>query len=388
MKLALSAAGFIAFSTSMFTRMIDPVVPQISADFGVALGTVALLATAFALPFAIIQPLLGPVGDFFGKTKLMLAALVVLVAVSVIGAFATSFTWLVITRVIAGAAAGGIFPAALAFVSDNIDVERRQIALGRFLTAALSGNLIGAWVGGLIGDLVGWRGVLLAASVCGMIAIAAGILGFRKIKHDLGPRFDLDFAANTYRTIFANPRAKVCYFGVLIEGIVIFGLFPFVAILLHQSGEYRATIAGFVIAGFAVGGAVYGLFVSSLLRVFGTRGLMIWGGLLAAIMLLAAIVRLPWQMEFVTFFFMGLGFYMLHNCFQLAASEISPTARGSALALHSSFFFLGHAIGPVFYWWGFANLGIAVTLSLSALVIALTGAVSAQLLFKKEPGGL
>ncbi len=72
---------------------------------------------------------------------------------------------------------------------------------------------------------------------------------------------------------------------MLLEGIAIFGIFPFVAILLHQTGEFRATIAGFVIAGFAVGGAIFGLFVPQMLKIFGTRGLMIWGGVFCGAML-------------------------------------------------------------------------------------------------------
>lgn len=384
MKLALSAAGFIAFSTAMFTRMLDPVIPQISADLNVDAGTAALLATAFALPFAIIQPLLGPVGDFFGKTRLMLGALVVLVITTIVGAFATNFTWLLITRMVAGAAAGGIFPAALAFVSDSVQVDRRQVALGHFLSAALTGNLIGAWAGGLVADLVGWRGVLVAATCCGLIAIVVGIVAFRSIKYELGERFDFAFATQAYQTIFSNPRAKICYFGVFIEGVVTFGLFPFVAILLHQAGEQRATIAGFVLAGFAVGGAIYGLLVSTMVRMLGTRGLMIWGGALAALMLCVASQRLSWPLEFLTFFLMGLGFYMVHNCFQMAASELAPSARGSSLALHSSFFFLGHAVGPVFYFWGFAKLGTMPTLFIAAIMMLVTGIVGARFLFAKE----
>lgn len=383
MNRALVVVSFIAFSTSLFMRAIDPVVPQISGEFGIPAADVALLATAFALPFAIVQPLFGPVGDFFGKTKLMLIAMVVLVATTLIGAFAPNFTWLLISRIVAGAAAGGIFPAGLAFVSDSVAVERRQIALGRYVAAALAGNLTGAWAGGIVGDFSDWRGVLFAATVCGVIAFFLGLWGFRNVKHDRGPRFDLAFAAKSYRAVFSNPRAKFCYLGVLLEGIAIFGLFPFVAILLHESGEFRATIAGFVIAGFAVGGAVFGLFVPQMLKAFGTRGLMIWGGVLCAAMLCVATLRLHWQYEFVTFFFMGIGFYMMHNCFQLAASEIAPTARGSAIALHSSFFFIGHAIGPVFYYWGLAHAGIAATLIAAAVMIALTGIGGAKLLFPK-----
>ncbi len=383
MNRALVVVSFIAFSTSLFMRAIDPVVPQISGEFGMPAADVALLATAFALPFAVIQPLLGPVGDFFGKTKLMLAGMTLLVLATLIGAFAENFTWLLATRVIAGMAAGAIFPAGLAFVSDNVSVERRQIVLGRYVAAALAGNLTGAWAGGIVGDFTNWRGVLVAATVCGALALAAGLWGFRNVKHEKGERFDLAFAVNSYRTIFANPRAKWTYLGVLLEGIAIFGIFPFVAILLHEVGEYRATIAGFVIAGFAVGGAVFGLIVAPMLKLFGTRGLMIWGGLIAASMLCLSTLRLSWPVEFAAFFVMGIGFYMMHNCFQLAASEIAPKARGSAIALHSSSFFIGHAVGPVFYYWGLAYAGLTATLLAAAAIIAATGIGGARFLFPK-----
>jgi predicted MFS family arabinose efflux permease len=384
MNRALVVVSFIAFSTSLFMRAIDPVVPQISSEFGMPAADVALLATAFALPFAIIQPLLGPVGDFFGKTKLMLIGMSLLALATLAGAFAQSFTWLLVARLISGMAAGAIFPAGLAFVSDNVSVERRQIVLGRYVAAALAGNLTGAWAGGIVGDFTSWRGVLFAATACGVLALALGLWGFRNVKHEKGERFDLAFAANSYKAIFANPRAKWTYLGVLMEGIAIFGIFPFVAILLHESGEFRATIAGFVIAGFAVGGAVFGLIVPQMLKIFGTRGLMIWGGLIAASMLCFSTLRLSWQIEFAAFIVMGIGFYMMHNCFQLAASEIAPKARGSAIALHSSFFFIGHAVGPVFYYWGLAHAGLVATLLAAAVIIAATGIGGAHFLFPKK----
>lgn len=383
MNRVLVVVGFIAFSTSLFMRAIDPVVPQISGEFGIPAAEVALLATVFALPFAIVQPLLGPVGDFFGKTKLMLVGTALLVAATFVGALAQNFTWLLASRLMAGIAAGGIFPAALAFVSDSVAVERRQIMLGRFVAAALAGNLTGAWAGGLIGDFTNWRGVLVAVASCGTLALVLALWGFRGVKHEPGERFDLAFALNSYKAIFSNAGAKFTYLGVLLEGIAVFGLFPFVAILLHQSGEYRATIAGFVIAGFAIGGAMFGLVVPQMLKIFGTRGLMIWGSLLVAAMLCVSTLRLMWPLEFAAFMVMGVGFYMMHSCFQLAASELAPKARGSALALHSSFFFTGHAIGPLFYYYGLAHAGVTLTLIGAAAIVVATGVIGAQGLYPK-----
>ena len=55
--------------------------------------------------------------------------------------------------------AGGIFPVGMAMIGDLVPVEERQVAIGRLLAVGLTGNLIGATISGVIGDLFGWRGV-------------------------------------------------------------------------------------------------------------------------------------------------------------------------------------------------------------------------------------
>ena len=57
---ACSASRWLAvFATTLFVRAVDPVIPRIADHFAMDLHTVALLATAFALPYAIMQPVLG-----------------------------------------------------------------------------------------------------------------------------------------------------------------------------------------------------------------------------------------------------------------------------------------------------------------------------------------
>jgi MFS family permease len=67
----LTIAAFANFSSSLFMRAIDPLVPQVAIDLSTDPATVALLTTAFALPYALLQPVLGPLADMVGKTRLM-----------------------------------------------------------------------------------------------------------------------------------------------------------------------------------------------------------------------------------------------------------------------------------------------------------------------------
>src|SRR5262245_41447886 len=105
MHRVLTVVAFASFVSSLFIRMTDPLVPQVAAEFAVEPRTAALLGTAFALPWALAQPVLGPLGDLIGKTRVILTALCILLASAVVGALATSFPLLVTARIIAGAAA-------------------------------------------------------------------------------------------------------------------------------------------------------------------------------------------------------------------------------------------------------------------------------------------
>src|ERR1044072_2998217 len=67
----------IGFVTALASRATDPIIPPIAHDIQVDPNAVALLTTAFALPFALVQPVLGPVGDMVGKVRVMIACLAV-----------------------------------------------------------------------------------------------------------------------------------------------------------------------------------------------------------------------------------------------------------------------------------------------------------------------
>ena len=68
---------------------------------------------------------------------------------------------------------------------------------------------------------------------------------------------------------------------------------------------------------------------------------------------------------------MGFGFYLLHGCIQVYVTELAPSARGSATAAHSMFFFLGQAAGPVVYGLGLYTIGVNAVLLIGAVALAL-----------------
>lgn len=367
------------FAASLSTRAMDPVLPQVAGDFGVGIATAAGLSAVYAFTFAIVQPVLGAAADLFGKARLMVVCLVLLALSNVLGALATSYSLLFASRILGGIASGGIFPIAMGLVSDVVGPDRRQLGLSRTLAGAMAGNLLGASASGLIGDLVGWRGVLACLGIAVTLASLAVGLGFRRSPRARPPaRVDLSVLRRGYAAIFANPNAPIVYGAVFVEGCLMLGLFPYVASFLVDLGEPRLSIAGIVIAGFAVGGLIYTLTVSRLLPLFGVRGMMIGGAALAASQLVVIGYGPSWPLQFASLLLMGWGFYSIHGSLQVFSSELSSEARATALALHSFFFFMGQTAGPIAYGFSLAHVGKLPTMIGAALIFAGLGLVCAK----------
>jgi predicted MFS family arabinose efflux permease len=375
----------VVFASTLFSRIVDPVIPQIASDLLVDLSTAALLSTAFTLPYALMQPVLGTAADFFGKTRLMNISLLVVSITALVCAVATSFSVVAAMRVAAGLTAGGVFPVAMALTGDLVPVQQRQVAIGRLLAVGLTGNVVGAGIAGVIGDLFGWRGIFATFGTFGLISGVAAFYAFRGFRRPTPPPpFNRAAVVGNFRSIFVEPRAKVCFTSVFFEAIFIHGLFPYVAILLLAAGETRASIAGLVVAAFGMGGVVYSVTVGSLVARIAERKLMLVGGALAATALVLAALHYPWYVQIGVFALLGFGFYMLHGCIQVHVTELSATARGTAASLHSSFFFIGQATGPVIYGFGYGHGFMEQTIIVGAGVVMVVALVCSRLL--RHPG--
>lgn len=377
----LNVIAVTTFAANLSARSMEPVLPLVASDFGVTVAVAASLSAAMALTYALVQPVLGAAADIFGKPRLMVVCLVLLGVVNIVGALATSFDLLFASRILCGLAAGGTFPIAIGLVGDLVPPDRRQVALGRILAGGMTGNLLGSAAAGVIGDLLGWRGVPGVLGVLMIVAAVVVIVGFRRAG-GAAARGDMNFATlrRGYRVIMSNPLTVVCYPTVFVEGMCVLGFFPFVAALLFDLGETRASIPGIVIGMFAVGGLFYTMTVSRLLPLIGVKKLMIGGAAVMAIQFIAISFGPWWGVQAGCFLLIGWGFYSLHGSLQVFASELAPEARASAVSLHAFFFFLGQAAGPVAYGFGLEHFGTQPTLFASAAIILMVGIVSATLL--------
>jgi hypothetical protein len=134
-----------AFASGFALRLADPIILPVAAHFQITPAVAAMLNTAYALPYALAQPFLGPIGDRFGKPRCIQVCVAGLAVMLLLGAFAPSFALLMATRMGAGVFAGGLIPLVIAGIGDSFDMSERQVMIGRMLFAIISGRCSARW---------------------------------------------------------------------------------------------------------------------------------------------------------------------------------------------------------------------------------------------------
>ncbi|MEP7058467.1 MAG: MFS transporter [Caldimonas sp.] len=374
---ALPVFAVCAFASGFALRIIDPLVVPIAEHFAVPPAAAALLTTAYALPYAIAQPFLGPIGDRFGKARCIQVCIAGLALALVAGTFAPTLQLLMATRVAAGIFAGGLIPLVLAGIGDAYEMRERQVMIGRMLVAIITGQMLGSTVAGLANGAFGWRSGLLIAAVTAVLAAALAWFAIPRARRaDGAPAVHRSFAA-LYGHVFDNPKAVWLYAAVVLEGVLIFGLFPFVGqLLIERAGSTVAAAsreAGLVLGAFGIGGLAYAFSVRRVIELLGVRRMCTIGAIAVGASYAALVVFQVWWLDALAMMVAGVSYYMLHNSLQTEATEIAPSARGSAVALFACGLFAGQGLGPLVFGALVHALGFPTALLGSAVGLVLLG---------------
>ncbi len=378
--LVMALAGF-ASMVSM--RMCDPMLVVLGREFQVPTGEASSVVSAFAVAYGVMQLFYGPLGDRFGKLRVISLAALACAIFSIITSMAPSLTSLVVMRAFMGAAAAGIIPLTLAWIGDQVAYDRRQETLARLMGATVSGMMVGLWFGGFAAENLGWRTAFVVVSAC---FATASVFLLRKVRSMPAPAPSttgfMGAFANTFE-LGRNRRVQQVLSATIVEGALIFGAMAFIPTHLHQQFDMSVVFAGTVMMLYGVGGLIYSQLARRWLGwLGGERGLVRTG----ASLIVLGLSTLAWAQQQVLgmlgCFFTGFGFYMLHNTLQTQATQMAPHARGTAVTLFACVLFLGQSAGVLAMSFGVDRGWLPYAFSLCALGVAFLGAFVYRLVGK------
>lgn len=361
-----------AFLSGAGIRLADPLLALIAHGFATSVAAAAPVVAGFTLAYGLAQPVLGPLGDRFGKLRLIAGCMALYGAATAAAAAAPTLGALIAARAAAGACAGGLIPVAIALIGDATSYANRQATLGRFMTGMVLSNLITAPAAGIAGDLVGWRPVF---ALIGAAALAAAVPLWREAARAAPARPPAGGGALArYAMLLRRPAARRLLALVGLEGAFAFGAPPFVGAFLVEGYGVSYTAAGLVLGAAGLGALLYTRIAGRLVRRFGERGLLVGGGAGLVAWLGGIALAPPLALVAGLNFAGGLGLGCFHGVLQARGSEMLPESRATGMAAFAFCLFVGLAAGA-----GAAGLALPVVgyRALFAAAAAGTAAVAA-----------
>jgi EmrB/QacA subfamily drug resistance transporter len=164
---ALVVAG-IAFALQQ--TMIVPALPILQREFDTSAAWATWVLTGFLLSASVATPLLGKLGDQYGKERLLLISLSIFLAGSVGAIFAWHIGVLIGFRILQGCGAA-VFPLAFAIIKDEFPTEKIGVAIGTVSAVFGVGGGLGLSLSGLLIDHLGWRWLFIVGALGVAVAV-------------------------------------------------------------------------------------------------------------------------------------------------------------------------------------------------------------------------
>ena len=384
-RAAVVLLAVAAFFSGAALRICDGLLPRLAADFSVTPGVAGRVVLTFAIAYGISQLLFGPLGDRYGKARVMCASLYACAASSLACTLAPDFDALVRLRVFWGITAAGVIPLAIAWIGDAVHYEQRQATLARLLMGTLSGMTAGQLGGGLFADsALGWRGAFGTLSAGYVVVGTLLLVRLRHIPAAPPVRGGGRFAfAGQLAAVLALPWARVVIACVFAEGVFLLGPLAFLPTYLHQRFGLALSTAAGMIAMYALGGLLYALVARHVVRRLGERRMVLAGGIVMGLGFLSFLASPVAWFAAPTALAVGFGTYLLHNTLQTNATQMAPATRGTAMALFAFCFFNGQAIGVTLAGYAYDHGGAEPLLLVPALALPLLGATFSYALHRR-----
>lgn len=267
-----SATGALAINVFL------PSMPGMARFFGVDYGLMQLTVSLFLAATAVLQLLVGPMSDRFGRRPVMISCLLIFLAATAAATLSTSFEFLLAMRVLQAFSAAGMV-LSRAIVRDLVEPNRAASMIGYVTMGMALAPMIGPVIGGLLEEQFGWQSTFYLTFAFGLMALLFVLFDLGETNRNRTASFAAQFRA--YPELLASRR----FWGYALTAGFTSGQFfaflgggPFVASeILHLSPSEYGLYFGIISVGYVVGNFLSGRYSER----FGINTMMLAGAVIA-----------------------------------------------------------------------------------------------------------
>ncbi|MFO1477639.1 MAG: DHA2 family efflux MFS transporter permease subunit [Verrucomicrobiota bacterium] len=159
------------FMEVLDTSVANVALPHIGGNLSATPEEATWVLTSYLVSNAIVLPMTGWLGNYFGRRRLLLICVALFTVASVLCGMATSLSFLVCARILQGLGGGCMVPIAQAILLESFPVSKRGAAMAAFSMGIIVAPILGPTLGGWITDNYSWRWIFY-------INVPVGILAF------------------------------------------------------------------------------------------------------------------------------------------------------------------------------------------------------------------
>lgn len=191
----VAVLAFAGIVVALMQTLVIPLIPQLPQLLGASAGNTAWAVTATLLAGAVAVPVMGRLGDMFGKRRMLLVSMALLVAGSVVGALSDSLMPLIVGRALQGLAAG-VIPLGISVMRDVLPSEKLAGSVALMSASLGVGGALGLPVAAILAEYADWHFLFWTAAALGAIATALIVMIVPESQVRTGGSFDFLGAAS------------------------------------------------------------------------------------------------------------------------------------------------------------------------------------------------
>jgi predicted MFS family arabinose efflux permease len=168
------AAGWLTmFVIGSDLFVVSPLLPLFGSDYGIPPAVAGLSVTVFSVSYMLSAPILGSIADRIGRVRVLSLCLLAFGIANLLTAVCGNFTWLLVTRLMAGGTAAGVTPSVYALIGTSAPGNKRAVWLAIVVSGLLTSLSFGAPLGVIVGGCLGWPVVFAGLGTLSLLLVPA-----------------------------------------------------------------------------------------------------------------------------------------------------------------------------------------------------------------------
>ncbi|HEV2701677.1 MAG TPA: MFS transporter [Steroidobacteraceae bacterium] len=371
----------LSFGLVLFDRnALGFLMPFVQPELGFSNTKVGMLSAGLSLTWAVAAFGIGVVTDRFGSPKkwLVLATLVFALC-SFASGLAAGFAMLLATRLLMGAAEGGIMPLSQSLIAAQVDARRRGIAMG--IAQGFGSSLMGSFVAPVVlvgfATAYGWRHAFFLAGAPGLLAALLMIWLIRE--HDPVARpVAAGLAGGNVRSVLSDGNVIRCAVLSITFVAYLVVTWAFMPLYLVNVRHYEPSTMSWLMGVLGIAATLYSFLIPGLSDRIGRRPVMMLIPGLAFILPLGALFYSGPAWGLAVVFFIGWSFTGIMPLFMstVPSESVDPVHMGTALGLcMGGSEILGGVLAPTLSGYAADHMGLRAPLW-GLLVFAAVGCIA------------